>query len=146
MGYFGSKSLERLDTCHADLITLFNAVGEEIDCTITCGHRNEEDQSKAVASGNSKAHFPHGKHNSNPSNAIDVCPYPVDWDDLDRFYWFGGWVLAKAKILRNVGEITHKIKWGGSWKGIIDGRIDFSYNRRDDVLDDLPHFELIPNE
>ena len=143
MPSFGTKSRERLETCHPDLQTLFNAVITVVDCSVTCGYRNKEDQEKAFNSGNSKVHFPHGKHNSNPCTAVDVVPYPVDWNDLDRFYWFGGWVLAKAEILRNVGEITHKIKWGGNWRGLNNGKIDFSYNRRKGVLDDLPHFELI---
>ena len=92
--------------------------------------------------------YPKGKHNSNPSTAVDVYPYPISFDkvDLPRFYWFGGWVLAKALILLNVGEINHKIKWGGNWRGLNNGQIDFSYNMRKDVLDDLPHFELIPHE
>ena len=143
MPSFGSKSRERLETCHPDLQTLFNAVIEVVDCSVTCGYRNKEDQEKAFDSGNSKVHFPDGKHNSNPSTAVDVYPYPIDFDDLPRFYWFGGWVLAKAEILRNVGEITHKIKWGGNWKGLDNGKIDFTYNKRTDVLDDLPHYELI---
>jgi len=139
MGYFGRKSRERLNTCHADLVTLFTAVAEEIDCSVICGHRNEADQERAFDSGHSKVHFPHGKHNSNPSTAIDVAPYPIVWNDLPRFYWFAGWVLAKAEILRNVGEITHKIRWGGNWNGIKKGRIDF----KDNKFDDLPHFELL---
>ena len=32
------------------------------------------------------------------------------------------------------------------WRGLNKGKIDFSYNRRKGVLDDLPHFELIPND
>ena len=143
MPSFGTKSRERLETCHPDLQTLFNAVITVVDCSVTCGYRNKEDQEKAFNSGNSKVHFPHGKHNSNPCTAVDVVPYPVDWNDLDRFYWFGGWVLAKAEILRNVGEITNKIRWGGNWRGLNNGKIDFSYNKRKDVLDDLPHFEII---
>ena len=146
MPRFGRKSRERLETCHPDLQTLFNAVIEVVDCSVTCGYRNKEDQDKAVASGNSKAIYPNGKHNSNPSTAIDVYPYPIDFEDLPRFYWFAGWVLAKAEILRNVGEITHKIKWGGNWKGLNKGKIDFSYNKLPKVLDDLPHFELISDE
>ena len=142
MPKFGSKSRERLETCHPDLQTLFNAVIEVVDCSFTCGYRNKEDQDKAVASGNSKAVYPKGKHNSNPSTAVDVYPYPIDFDDLFRFYWFAGWVLAKAKILRNVGEITHKIRWGGNWRGLNNGIIDFSKNE----FDDLPHFELLANE
>ena len=143
MPKFGRKSREHLETCHPDLQILFNTVIEEIDCSVTCGYRNKEDQDKAVASGNSKAVFPEGKHNSNPSTAVDVYPYPIDFDDMPRFYYFGGWVMAKAKILRNVGEITHKIKWGGNWKGLNNGKIDFSYNMLAKVLNDMPHYELI---
>ena len=148
MPNFGTKSRERLETCHEYLQTLFNAVVQEVDCSVVCGYRNKADQDKAVASGNSKAVYPKGKHNSRPSTAVDVYPYPISFKDKDlpRFYWFAGWVLAKAKILRNVGEITHKIKWGGNWRGLNNGKIDFSYNMRKDVLDDLPHFELIPDE
>ncbi len=139
MPKFGRKSRERLETCHSDLIVLFSAVIEEIDCSVICGHRNKEDQDKAVASGHSKARFPYGKHNSLPSNAIDVAPYPIDWDDLQRFYYFAGWVMAKAKILKNVGEISHNIRWGGNWRGFENGVIDFKKNS----FDDLPHFEII---
>ena len=139
MGYFGRRSLERLNTCHTDLITLFTVVGEEIDCTVDCGHRNEEDQEKAVEEGFSKVHFPYGKHNSDPSTAIDIAPYPIDWNELSRFYWFAGWVLAKAEILRNVGEISNKIRWGGNWSGFENGIIDFKKN----TFNDLPHFELL---
>ena len=146
MPNFSSKSKNHLNTCHSDLITLFEAVVEVVDCSVTCGYRNKEDQDKAVASGNSKAVYPKGKHNSNPSTAVDVYPYPIDFEDLPRFYWFAVWVFAKAEILRNVGEITHKIKWVGNWRGLNNGKIDFSYNMRKDVLNDLPHFELVPNE
>ena len=146
MPSFSRNSWNHLKTCHPDLIILFEAVVEVVDCSVTCGYRNKEDQDKAVASGNSKAVYPEGKHNSNPSTAVDVYPYPIKYKDLPRFYWFAGWVLAKAEILRNVGEITHKIKWGGNWRGLNNGKIDFSYNKLPKVLDDLPHFELIPDE
>ena len=145
MPKFGRRSRDQLETCHPDLQTLFNAVIQEVDCSVTCGYRNKEDQDKAVATGKSNAVFPEGKHNTNPSTAVDVYPYPIDYRDKDRYYWFAGWVLAKAEILRNVGEINYKVRWGGNWDGLNNGKIDFSYNRRKDVLDDKPHFELIPD-
>ena len=146
MPRFGSKSRGHLETCHPDLQTLFNAVIEVVDCSVTCGYRNKEDQDKAVASGNSKAQYPTGKHNSNPSTAIDVYPYPINFEDMPRYYWFAGYVLAKAEFLREVGEITHKVRWGGNWDGLDNGKIDFSYNRQEGVLDDKPHFELVKDE
>ena len=145
MPKFGRRSRDQLETCHPDLQTLFNAVIQEVDCSVVCGYRNKEDQDKAVATGKSNAVFPEGKHNTNPSTAVDVYPYPIDYRDKDRYYWFAGWVLAKAEILRNVGEINYKVRWGGNWDGLNNGKIDFSYNRRKDVLDDKPHFELIPD-
>ena len=145
MPKFGRRSREQLETCHTDLQTLFNTIIKEVDCSVVCGYRNKEDQDKAVASGNSKAVFPEGKHNSNPSTAVDVYPYPIDFEDIDRYYWFAGWVRAKAEILRNGGEMLYKVRWGGNWDGLNNGEIDFTYNRRKDVLDDKPHFELIPD-
>ena len=142
MPKFGRKSRERLETCHKDLQVLFNHVIENIDCSVLCGHRGEKEQNEAVASGRSKANYPHGKHNASPSNAIDVAPYPIDWNDNERFYYFAGFVLATAKILKDIGEISHNIRWGGNWRGIRNGVIDFSKN----TFDDLPHFELLPND
>ena len=139
MPKFGRKSRERLETCHPDLQTLFNAVIMVVDCSVTCGYRNKEDQEKAYNEGNSKVHYPYGKHNSDPSTAVDVYPYPINYNDLPRFYYFAGWVLAKAEILRNVGEITHNIRWGGNWRGFNKGIIDFTRNK----FNDLPHFELL---
>ena len=139
MARFGRRSKERLSTCHPDLIVLFNEVVKEFDCSVLCGHRNKEDQDKAVASGHSKANFPKGKHNANPSNAVDVVPYPVDWDNRERFFYFAGYVWATAKILKFEGKISHNIRWGGNWRGFDNGVIDFSKN----TFDDLPHFELI---
>ena len=142
MPKFGKSSKKRLESCHWDLQVLFNAIIDEIDCSVICGHRNKEDQDKAVAEGHSKAPYPTGKHNAFPSMAIDVAPYPIDWDDTMRFYYFAGWVLAKAKILKNVGEITHNLRWGGNWRGFDNGIIDFKKN----TFNDLPHFEIITDE
>ena len=109
MPKFGSKSRHHLETCHPDLQTLFNAVIMVVDCSVTCGYRNERDQEKAFNSGNSKVHYPDGKHNSNPSTAVDVYPWPIDYTDLQRYYWFAGWVLAKAALLRPLQLPPHLI-------------------------------------
>ena len=77
-----------------------------------------------------------------PSNAVDVVPYPVDWNDRERFFYFAGLVLAMADMLYDVGQMKHKVRWGGNWRGFNNGVIDFSKN----TFDDLPHFELIPDE
>ena len=128
MPKFGTRSKEQLATCHVDLQVLFNTVIEEIDCSVVCGHRNKEDQEKAFDSGNSKAHYPHGKHNSNPSTAVDVYPYPVDFEDRDRWHYFGCYVLGTAR------QFGINVIWGGDW--------DNDTKTKDNSFDDLVHFEL----
>lgn len=128
MSEFSERSQKELSTCHEDLIELFSEVVKYFDCTVLTGHRNEADQRKAVALGNSKAPWPTSKHNSKPSRAVDAAPYPIDWDDRERFILFAGFVLGTAT------HLGVQLRWGG----------DFNGNRRtkDERLSDLVHFEL----
>lgn len=82
---WGKKSVERLKECDVRLQALCNKMLERsaFDLTITCGHRNKEDQEKAFDDGKSKAHFGQSKHNSYPSKAVDICPCPIKWDKDD---------------------------------------------------------------
>ena len=128
MPRFGRRSKERLATCHEDLIKVFNEVIKHVDCSIICGHRGEEDQNNAVVSGHSKVRYPNGRHNKIPSNAVDVAPYPIDWDDLERFTLFAGFVLGIAKSM-NIDLI-----WGNDWDG--------DFQTKDTNFRDYPHFEL----
>ena len=128
MPEFSDRSMERLATCHPDLCSLFLEVVKIFDCTILCGHRTEKEQNRAFAEGNSKLEFPMSKHNSLPSLAVDVAPYPIDWNNRDRFYYFAGYVKGIAKEMHIV------LKWGGDWDD--DTRV------HDQRFFDLPHYEL----
>ena len=35
--------------------------------------------------GRSKLSWLESKHNCEPSRAVDIAPYPIDWDDRERF-------------------------------------------------------------
>ena len=129
MPQFGESSVKKLATCHPDLIRLFNEVIQRYDCTVTDGHRDKDAQDLAVARGLSKTPWPESKHNAVPSNAVDVVPYPIDWNDSSRFYHFAGFVLATAQ------QLGIKIRWGGDWNG------DLKF--RDEKFHDLPHWELL---
>jgi len=128
MPKFGTTSQERLYSCHSDLIRLFEAVVVRFDCTVLEGHRGKEKQDNYYKGGKSKVQWPDGKHNSYPSEAVDVVPYPVDWQDRERFHYFGGFVLGMATAM------GIKIRWGGDW--------DMDTQVKDNKFDDLPHFEL----
>jgi len=122
MPEFSSTSLIRLGTCERDLQALFLCVVRERDCIILCGHRGEADQNKAFDEGKSKLRWPHGNHNKMPSRAVDVAPYPLDWDDKEAF------VELSKVVKRHAKKMGIKVGWGGDWQG---GFID------------LPHWELV---
>ena len=128
MPRFGKRSISRLKTCDQKLQELFYEVVKHFDCSIIEGHRGEERQNKAFADGKSKVKYPNGKHNQNPSIAVDVAPYPIDWSDRDRFHYFGGFVLGVAK------EMGMNIRWGGDWNQ--------DTHTKDNKFDDLVHFEI----
>ncbi len=135
MPKFSPESFSKLSTCHIDLQTLFYEVIKSFDCEILEGHRNQADQDADFAAGNTKLKYPNGKHNAMPSNAADVSPYPVDWKNTKRFYWFAGYVMGIAQKLKDDGKMTHAIRYGGDWNG--NKEID------DQTFNDLVHFELI---
>ena len=85
MARFGRRSRTRLATCDKQLQKLFNEVVKYFDCSVLVGFRGENEQNAAYSSGNSKIKWPDGKHNSKPSFAVDVAPYPKNWEDRERF-------------------------------------------------------------
>lgn len=136
MPAFGRRSNANLDECHIELHILFKLVVEGFDCSVIKGQRSEEEQEAAFAAGMTKVHYPDSKHNVEPlSLAADVIPYPVNWQDRDRFYFFGGYVKGIASELYAAGKMKHRVRWGGDWDGDTDVR--------DQTFMDLPHFELI---
>ena len=119
MPSFSSSSLSKLGTCHLDLQRLFSAVVKEVDCTILEGHRTMERQKELFRTGKSKTLA--SRHLGDPSIAVDVMPYPIDWEDRERQKDFAICVYQKAI------ELGIKVRWGGTFRGFYDS----------------PHWELI---
>jgi len=127
---FSQRSKDNLATCHHDLQRLFNRVIQTFDCTVIEGHRSVERQKELFDKGFSKIDGINkkSKHNYTPSMAVDVVPYPIDWNDTDRMYFFGGYVKG---IAHSMGI---KIRFGGDW--------DSDTKVNDQSFIDLPHFEI----
>ena len=125
MPKFGKRSKGNMKGVDSKLQNIFNEVVKDFDCTVTEGVRSQERQNELVAQGKSKTKF--GKHVL--CRAMDVYPYPVDFKDRDRFHYFGGYVKGIAK------SQGVKIRWGGDWDG--------DFETRDNIFDDLCHFELL---
>lgn len=133
MPSFGQHSLDALATAHEDLQNLFNEVIKYRDCTVLCGFRNEADQNKAKAAGNSNDSWPNSPHNKQPSLAVDVAPFingNVNWQ-YDNCLMFAGFVMGVAQMM-NLGA---RIRSGADWDGDQD-----TTNQK---LRDATHFEII---
>jgi len=141
MNSYSNSSKERLKECHRDLQLIFSTVLQSWDHTILTGHRDREEQNKKFVSGLSQVQWPNSKHNSRPSIAVDVSPYPIpkNWgagnrDEYEKFRYFAFYVLGVADILLQLGYIDHALRWGGDWNMNLDVS--------DQTFNDLVHFEL----
>ena len=132
----GKVSQNNLETCHPKLRQLVTELARRIpkalDFSVTCGHRGEREQNEALESGWSTKAWPDSLHNKEPSLAVDLAPYPVDWKDRAQFARLAGYVQAVAD------DLGIKIRWGGDWDQ--DGRT------ADERFVDMPHFELAKEE
>ena len=81
MPKFGKRSKERLKGVDAKLQNVLNEVCKYFDITVIEGLRSQERQDELVAQGKSKTKF--GKHVQ--GKAVDIAPYPIDYDDVERF-------------------------------------------------------------
>lgn len=123
MALYGAS---RLAGVHADLVRLVYDVGSSHDIQVVAGARSLADEQKAIASGHSALRDPTSSlHVIVPglrplALAVDIAPWPVNWQDLPGFQALGAYMKERAAAL----EIG--IRWGGDWT----------------TLKDYDHFEL----
>jgi len=154
------KGREIYQTLHNDLQLIIDGILEYcvVDITLVEGHRAPSKQFEYYKKGREKTgdgvwkivnkskvitnidgYKKKGKHNYDPSRAIDVCAYVsgkphLSWNHTQLAY-IAGTAMMVAEVLYAEGKISHKLRWGNDWD--MDG--DFS----DNSLVDAPHLELI---
>jgi hypothetical protein len=125
MAKLGAGSLAKLGEGHPDIARLVKAtvarMPAESDLTVLCVWRGQKEQNIAFASGKSKLQWPNSRHNCSPARAVDLAPFPTDWNDRHAFVELATYVLAAAS------DLGIRVRWGGHYAGFPD----------------LPHFELI---
>lgn len=127
MPKFSKSSAAKLATCHPDLQKIFNDIIQTRDCVIICGARTLEEQQKAFKGGFSKLDGikKKSKHQISKeqllSLAVDVLPYPLDWNDRKGHDDFARAVKATAQ------HYKINLIWGGDFKSFRDA----------------PHYELV---
>ena len=125
MPKFSQSSLSKLEGVDYRLQDLCHRVVlEHHDCSVIYGLRTQSEQARLVQEGLSKTM--NSKHLI--GKAVDLSPYPIDWNNTKRFYYFAGMVLAIAK------DMGIPIRWGGDWD--MDNDLD------DQKFMDLVHFEI----
>ena len=129
MPRYSERSSGKLQTCDDRLQRIFREVIKHFDCTILCGHRGYDDQTRLYKEGKSQLTYGYSKHNPYPSQATDAVPYPIDFNDLNRFRYFAGFVMGVAAAM-GIG-----LRWGGDWN--MDTQL------KDNKFFDAAHFELI---
>lgn len=129
MPKFSQKSLDQLATCHPKLQELLNEAIKYVDLVVLEGHRNEANQNKAFDEGRSQKRWPDGNHNKLPSVAVDISPYPIDFNDKERYYYFIGFIKGLAT------QMGIRLRCGADWDGDFD--------LKDQTLIDIPHIELL---
>ena len=137
---YGLKSTQVLETCHPDLVVFANELIKYVDVSLVFGHRSPELQNSLWRKGRDEngdiidikqvvtykdGYEKLSKHNSDPSDALDLIPYPSGWKDESQMYYVGGIAMVVAKQLYELGEISTEIEWGGQWSSFVD----------------LPHFQ-----
>ena len=130
MPSFGKSSKAKLQTVDPRLRSILENAIQIMDFTVLEGHRGEEAQEKAFREGRSKARFGQSKHNSHPSQAVDIAPYPIDWEDVESFVLLAGVIKAVAFGM----GLDYQIRWGGDW--------DSDNRMQDERFRDYPHFEI----
>ena len=129
MPEFSEASLKRLETCDDRLQECLHKAIKKYDFTVLEGHRGREVQEEYFRTGKSRVSWPNSKHNESPSKAVDIAPYPIDWEDRERFIQLAGYILGIA------AEKGYNMRYGGDWNS--DGYT------KDHKFSDLPHIEII---
>ena len=124
MPKFGKRSKERLRGVDTRLVNVLNELIKIMDVTIIEGLRSKQRQEILLKEGKTKTKF--SKHIE--GKAVDLAPYPIDWEDRERFHYMGGMIRGIAK------QLNIPVRWGGDW--------DSDGETKDNKFDDLVHVEI----
>lgn len=110
MPSFGKKSKKKMEGIHPDLIKILNAAIKRYDFTVLEGLRTKERQRELVDTG--KSQTMNSKHLT--GHAVDLAPWPIDWNDTSRFK---DMLLI---VLEEASQMGIGLRIGGNWKSFKD--------------------------
>lgn len=124
----GQRSIDRLKGVNPSLVAVFKRACETMpfDVTVLEGLRSYERQQELLKQGATKVSV--SRHMS--GNALDIAPYPIDWNDLERFQ------IVAEHMFKAAEELGIVIRWGGTWERSFTKPVKWA------KFLDAPHFEL----
>ena len=115
MANFGRRSRQKLATCHPDIQKVLHEAIKHTDFSVIWGYRDQLHQNRAFEEGFSKVQWPNSRHNSTPSQAVDIVPYPGGFANSDAAFY-----LLATYVLRAAYEKGVSLTWGGHWRSFKD--------------------------
>jgi len=116
---FGNTSLKRMQGVHPIWIQRAKRVLSYgiIDATVPPlgGLRTTHEQRGLVEKGASQTlNSLHRVQDTGYGHALDLVPYPVDWNNIERFN------MLATLMFRAAQEDDYPCEWGGHWKSFKD--------------------------
>lgn len=140
MPSFSKRSLLNRAQLHHLLQRVVDTAIKRFDFTILDAQRGRAEQEAAFRNGFSKAHFLESAHNYEPAVAMDLAPYPINFNDVGRFKEMAkviGYYDARQGDGRGIAlELKIPLRWGADWD------MDGEWN--DEKFKDWGHWELDP--
>lgn len=131
MRHWGPRSANVRNQLVPELVDVVDFILNEVcDVSLITGHRGEKEQNGLYPT-YTKVQWPNGKHNSWPSKAVDLQPYPYPQDNtklIKQLAYIAGRAVEWAKR-RHID-----LRWGGDW--------DQDGDTNDQKFNDLFHFEV----
>jgi peptidoglycan L-alanyl-D-glutamate endopeptidase CwlK len=135
-----NRSLNNLTSVHPDLVAVVKRAIQitKQDFVVIEGVRTQARQDELWAQGRTKPGpivtwtrdaSSHGLGPDGFGRAVDICPFPVDWNDLSKFD-----AIALA-MFSAANELGVRIRWGADW--------NMNGTPRERGESDSPHFELV---
>jgi peptidoglycan L-alanyl-D-glutamate endopeptidase CwlK len=133
------RSISNLRRVHPDLVAVVERAIQitEQDFIVIEGVRTQERQDELWAQGRTKPGpivtwtkdaSTHAIGKDGYGRAVDICPFPVDWNDISKFD------AIYVAMMSAADEFGVRLRYGGDW--------DMDGNLRERGESDSPHFEL----
>lgn len=129
---WGARSKKVRGTLDPRLQLVVDELLKLVNVSLISGHRGQEEQDRLYEEGKTQVKYPNSKHNTYPSIAVDIQPYPYPINE-EELWGALGFIAGLAICIGMKYNI--ELRWGGDWNQ--NGSLT------DNNFDDLFHLEIV---